>query len=148
MTDRKYLGINSVVVNSVSETNILDVDIWYMTDKYGEDLVETQFAKGTISGVGFKQGPTVWLVKVVHDGWTDLWDSYIAAKAKGTVLPTFVVIFDIVKDAAEKVTEVWTFTPNKCYVANRDELRVEIEQERTPGAIFVVCIGDPTVTHV
>lgn len=147
MTDRKYLGINSVVVDGVSETNLLDVDIWLMDDKYGEDLVEMQFAKGTISSVGFKQGPTVWLIKIVHDGWTDLWDSYIAAKAKGAEIPSFVVIFDIVK-AGEATTEVWTFTPNKCWIADRDERSVEIEQERTPGTIYVVSLGDPTVTHV
>ncbi len=148
MTDRKYLGIKSIVVNGITETNVLDVDIWLMDKKYGEDLVEVQFAKGTISGVGFKQGATVWLVKIVHDGWTDLWDSYVAAKAKGAAIPTFVVIFDIVKDVAEATTEVWTFTPDKCWIVTRDEVGAEVEQEFTPGAIFVGSLGDPTVTHV
>ena len=148
MTDRKFTGINKVTVNSVDETNVLDVDIWLMTDDYNEDLVEVQFTPGTIEGVGFKQWAKCWLVKIVHDGWTDLWDSYIDDDGEGIALPNFSVTFDIVEDVAEKVTEVWTFQANKSYIANRDEIRVEIEQERTPGAIYVVCIGTVEITHV
>lgn len=148
MTDRKYLGIKKITVNTTDETNILDVDIWAITDSYDEDLAEVKFTPNTIEGVGFKQWAKGWLIKIVHDGWSDVWDSYIDDDAEGAVIPAFIVIFDIVKDAAGKVTEVWTFEASKCYIANRDELKVEIEQERTPGAIFVVCIGSVEVTHV
>lgn len=141
MTDRKYLGIQKVTVNSIDETNVLDVDIRLVTLKYAEDLVEVKFTPNTIYGVGFKPHPKCWLIKVVHDGQSDVWDSYIGDNTKGAMIPNFSVTFDIVKDLAGKVIEVWNAEANKCYIANRDELKVEIEQERTPGAIFVVCIG-------
>jgi len=148
MTDRKYLSIQKITVNETDETNVLDVDIWAITDEYNEDLAEVQFTPNTIEGVGFKQWAKCWLIKVVHDGWSDVWDSYIGDDGKGAVIPHFIVTFDIVKTLLAKVTEIWTFAPSKCYIANRDELKVEIEQERTPGAIFVVCIGDVEITHV
>ena len=148
MTDRKYLGIQKITVNSVDETNVLDVDIWLVTDGYNEDLGEVKFTPNTIGGVGFKQYAKCWLIKIVHDGQSDVWDDFIGADAEGAVILTFSVTFDIVEDAAGKVVEVWNAEASKCYIANRDELKVEIEQERTPGAIFVVCIGTFTPGYV
>lgn len=135
-------------MNSVDTENILDVDIWLVTDNLEEDLVEVKFTPGTIEGVDFKQYAKCWLIKVVQDGWTNVWDNYINDDGEGAVIPTLSVTFDITKTVAEKTTEVWTFQASKSYVLNRDELRVEIEQERTPGAIFVVIIGTVTITHV
>ncbi len=148
MTDRVYLGIQKITVGSNDETNILDADIWAITDKYDEDLAEVKFTPNTIPGVGFKQWAKGWLIKIVHDGKSNVWDSYLSDTGKGTVIPAFIVVFDIVKDPAGKTTEIWTFEASKCYIANRDELKVAIEQERTPGAMFVVCIGDVAITHV
>lgn len=147
MTDRKYLGIQKITVNSVDETNVLDVDIWLVTDEYNEDLAEVKFTPNTIPGVAFKLYGKCWLIKVVHDGQSDVWDNYIGDAAEGAVIPDFSVTFDIVEDAEAKVIEVWNAEASKCFIANRDELKVEIEQERTPGAIFVVCIGTFTPTY-
>jgi len=147
MADRKYLGIQKITVNSVDETNVLDVDIWRVTDSYDEDLAEVKVTPNTIGGVGFKQYAACWLIKIVHDGQSDVWDDFIGDGAKGVVIPNFSVTFDIVKDAELKVIEVWNAEASKCYIANRDELKVEIEQERTPGAIFVVCIGTFTPSY-
>lgn len=146
MTDRKITGINKITVNTSHETNILDVDIWLMNDEYGEDLAEVQFTPNTIPGVGFKQWAKVWLIKVVHDGWSDVWDSYIDDDGKAIEIPEFVIVFDTMT-AGVVGTETWTFETDKSHIANRDELSVEIEQRRTPGAIFVVCIGTVEVTH-
>ncbi len=148
MTDRVYLGIQKIIVNSIDETNVLDIDMWPITDNYDEDLVEVKFTPNVIAGVGFKQWAKGWLIKVVHDGKSDVWDSYLSDTGEGAVIPNFTVVLNIVKDPAGKTTEVWTFEASKSYIANRDELKVAIEQERTPGAIFVVCIGDVEVTHV
>lgn len=148
MTDRKYLGIKSVTVHTATETNILDVDIWAVTDEGSEDLVEIQFTPGTVAGIGAKQWAKCWLIKVVHDGWSSIWDDYLGAlgAAEGAVIPTFIVTFDIVT-AGVVGTEVWTFLANKCYVSNRDEVGMKIEEKRTPGAIYVLCIGTVEVTH-
>lgn len=148
MTEREFVGVQKVTVNSVDEENILDVEITLVTDDMEEDLAEVKFTPNTIEGTAFKQYGKCWLTKVVHDGWTDVWNSYIDDDAEGAVIPNFVVVFDIVKTAAEKTTEVWTFQASKCFIFNRDELRVEIEQKRTPGAVYVVCIGTVTITHV
>lgn len=148
MTDRKFLGIKKITVNTTDEENVLDLDIRLMTDDYSEDLVEVKFTPNTTEGIGFKQWAKCWIIKIVHDGWSDVWDPYLADDDEGALIPEFVVVFDIVEDENNKVTEIWTFESDKCYIANRDELKVEIEQERTPGAIFVVCLGSVTITHV
>ncbi len=146
MTDRKFKGIQKIIVNSVDEENIMDVDIWAITDTFAEDLVEILFAPNVIEGIGDKQWAKGYLVKVVHDGWTDVWDSYIDESAAGVVLPNFSVIFDIIT-AGVAGTEVWVFQANKSYVSNRGEIGVKREETRTPGTIFVLCFGTVAITH-
>lgn len=146
MTDRKITGIQKVTVNSVDETNIMDVDIWAVTEEGNEDLVEVIFLANIIEGVAFKQWAKGWLVQLVHDGFTDVYDSYIADDAKGPVIPNFSITFDIVT-AGVIGTEIWTFQANKSYIFNRDDVQFELDQKRTPGGIFVLCIGTVAVTH-
>lgn len=143
MTDVKIHGINKVTVNSVDEENILDVKVRLMTDDLNEDLVEVLFTPNTIEGVGFKQYAKVWVIQVVHDGKSTVWDSYIDDDAAGAVIPNFSIEYDI----GGGNTMLFTFEASKCYVLNRDELLVKIEQKRTPGSIFVVCIGTLVVTY-
>jgi len=148
MTERKIIGIQSVETTTGASTNIMDVDIWAVTDDGNEDLVEVLFTPHTFEGVAFRQWAKCWLVKIVHDGWTDIYDAYIDDDGESAAIPLFKITFDIKKTAANKTTEIWTFQTSKSYVMNRDELRVEIEQKRTPGAIYIVCIGTVTITHV
>jgi len=147
MTDRLYLGINKITVNVTDETNLLDVDIWAITDDNDEDLVTIKFTPGTVEGVGAKQYAKGWLIKVDHDGFSDVWDNYIKTDAVNPVLPAFTVVFDIVEDATGAVTEIWTFQASKCYVANRGDLSIDKEAERGEGVVFVICIGTVAVTH-
>ncbi len=146
MTDRKYTGIASVTAGVNTETNILDVDIWAVTDEGNEDLVEVLFTPNTIEGIGFKQWAKGWLIRVVTDGWTDIWDDYLSDDGEGSVIVTFVVTFDIVT-AGVVGTEVWTFQASKSYIQDRENVGVEIEQKRTPGEIFVLCIGTADITY-
>ena len=147
MTDRIYLGIQKITVNVSDETNILDVDIWAITDDMDEDLVEIKFTPNTVEGVGAKQWAKGWLIKVVHDGKSDVWDAYIKDDVVNPVIPAFVVTFDIVT-AGVVGTEVWTFqAADYCYVANRGDLTIDKEQERGEGVVFVICIGTVAVTH-
>ena len=148
MTHRKFLGIQKITVNSVDATHILDVEISLVTDDMDEDLAEVKFTPNTIEGIAFKQYGKCWLIKVVHDGFTSIYDSYIDDDGEGTVLPTFIVTFNIVKTAANKTTEVWTFEAGKSYIYNRDDVKAEIEQKRNPGIVYIVCIGDVTHTFV
>lgn len=146
MTDRKITGIKSILVGANTEYNIMDVDIWLVTDEGSEDLAEVQFLAGTIEGVGFKQWAKGWLVKVVHDGFTDVWDSYIDDDGKGIVLPAFAVTFDTVV-AGVIGTMICTFQVSTAYISNRDDLHFERDQKRTPGAIYVLCTGIVSITH-
>lgn len=148
MTDRLFMGIQKITVNSVDETNILDVDIWAIAEDMDEDLVEIKFTPNTVEGVGAKQWAKGFLIKVVHDGFSDVWDNYIKTDVVNPVIPNFTVVFDIVEDALGDVTEIWTFQVNKCYVANRGPLTVDKEQERGEGVVFVLCIGTVVITHV
>lgn len=145
MTDRIYTGIQKILVGAVEETNILDVDIWAITDEGGEDLVEVKFTPNTVEGIAFKQYAKCWLIKIVHDGWTDVWDTYISYDGEGTELAAFAVTFDTIT-AGVAGTEVWTFQASKSYVSNRDEVGLKIEETRTPGTIYVLCIGTVDVT--
>lgn len=146
MTDRKYTGIQKITVNSIDEENIMDVDVWAINDEGGEDLVEIQFAPATVEGVGAKQWGKAFRIKIVHDGWTDVWDTYLDLTDEGVFMPNFSVTFDILTNGVVG-TEVWTFQANKCYIENRDDVKTEIEQRRTPGAVYVLCIGTVAVTH-
>jgi len=146
MTDRIYLGINKITANVSDETNILDIDIWAITENMDEDLVKIRFTPATHEGVGAKQWAKGFLIKVVHDGWSDIWDNYISDDGPNTVLPAFTVTLDITTAGVEG-TEVWTFEANKCYVANRGDLTVDKEQERGEGVVFVICIGTVVITH-
>lgn len=143
MTDRIYTGIQKVLVGAVWVYNILDVDIWAITDEGNEDLVEVKFTPNTIEGIAFKQYAKAWLIKIVHDGWTDVWDPYISYDGEGTVLPAFGITFETVVDGVAG-TEIWTFEASKCYVSNRDEVGRKVEETRTPGTIYVLCIGTAT----
>jgi len=146
MVDWRYLGINKITVNDADETNILDVDIWAITDDMDEDLVEIKFVPSTVEGVGAKQWAKGFLIKVEHDGFSDVWDSYIKEDAVNPVIPIFNVVFDVVP-IGTLATEVWTFQASKCYVANRGDLSVDKEAERGEGVVFVICIGTVTITH-
>lgn len=146
MTDRKLTGINNVTVNSVPETNVMDVDIWYVTDELSEDLVEVIQMANVIEGVGFKQYAKCWLVKITHDGWTNIYDAYINDDGKGSVLPNFSITFDTLTIGVAG-TQLWTFQASKSYILNPDDVAFELDQKRTPGAIFVLCIGTVAVTH-
>ena len=147
MTDRTYLGINKITVNVSDETNILDLDIWAVTDDLNEDLVKIRFTPATIEGVGAKQWAKGWLIKVVHDGYSDVWDPYIKQDDDNVVLPAFTVVFDTVEEGGAD-TEIWTFEANKCYVANRGDISISKEEDIGEGVVFVVCIGTVAVTHV
>jgi len=146
LTDRKITGIQKITVNSIDETNIMDVDIWAITDEGSEDLVEVIEMANVIEGVGFKQYARCWLVKVVHDGFTDVWDSYINDDGKGPAIPNFSITFDILTIGVVG-TMLMTFEASKCYIYNRDDVTFELDQKRTPGAIFVLCIGTISITH-
>lgn len=146
MTDRVFTGIKKITVNSVDETNVLDVDIWAITDEGDEDLIDILFTPNTIEGIGAKQWAKGWLLKFVHDGWTDVWDSYIDDDGEGAVIPTLVVTFNTIV-AGVAGTEIWTFQASKSYVSNRDEVGMRIEEKHTPGAIYVLIIGTVAVTH-
>lgn len=145
MTDRKITGIKSVTAGANSETNILDLEIWAVTDEGNEDLVEVLFTPNTIEGIGFKQWAKGWLVRIVHDGFTDIWDDYISEDGEGSVIVTFVVTFDTMV-AGTAGTMVWTFQASKSWIQDRDDVGVEIEQKRTPGEVFVNCIGTVDIT--
>lgn len=146
MVDRKITGIQKITVNGVDETNIMDVDIWAVTDEGNEDLVEVLFLANIIEGVGFKQWAKCWLVQFVHDGFTDVWDSYISDDGKGAVIPTLSITFDIVT-AGVVGTMLCTFQASKSWIFNRDDVQFELDQKRTPGGIFVLCIGTVAITH-
>ena len=143
MTDRVFMGINKITVNVSDESNVLDVDIWAITDDMKEDLVEIKFTPGTYEGVGAKQWAKGFLVKVMHDGYSDVWDPYINDDGVNVVLPAFTVTFDLTGGG----TEVWTFQANKCWVANRGDLTIDKEAERGEGVVFVICIGTVVITH-
>lgn len=147
MVDRIYTGIQKITVNISDEANILDVDIWAITDNMNEDLVEIKFTPNTIEGVGAKQWAKGWLIKINHDGKSDVWDDYIKDDDVNPIIPEFIVVFDMVDDGTGAVTEVWTFQSSKCYVANRGDLTIDKEAERGEGVIFVICIGTVAVTH-
>ncbi|GAG15002.1 unnamed protein product, partial [marine sediment metagenome] len=108
MTDRKITGIKSVTAGDNDEVNIMDVEIWAVTDEGNKDLVEVLFTPNTLEGIGFKQWAKGWLVRIVHDGWTDIWDSYINDDGEGIPIPIFVVTFNTMV-AGTAGTEVWTF---------------------------------------
>ncbi len=146
MTDRTYLGINKITVNVSDETNILDVDIWAVTDDLNEDLIKIRFTPNTVEGVGAKQWAKGWLIKVVHDGFSDVWDNYIKEDVVNVVLPAFTVVFDTVEEGGFD-TEIWTFEPNKCWVANRGDLTIDKDEDIGEGVVYVVCIGTVDVTH-
>ena len=148
MTDRTYLGINKITVNASDETNILDVHIWAVTAKLNEDLVKIRFTPNTVEGVGAKQWAKGWLIKIEHDGYSDVWDNYIKQDVANAVLPFFIVTFDIVEDALGDVTEIWTFEADKCYVANRGDITISKEEDLGEGGVYVVCIGTVVVTRV
>ncbi len=146
MTDRLYMGVNKITVNVSDEPNILDADIWAITDDMDEDLVEIKFTPNTVEGVAAKQWAKGWLIRIDHDGTSDVWDSYIKDDVVNPLIPEFIVVFDTVTAGVEG-TEVWTFQSNKCYVANRGDLTIDKEQERGEGVVFVICIGTVAVTH-
>lgn len=147
MVDRIYLGVNKITVNVSDETNILDVDIWAITEDFNEDLIKIRFTPNTVEGVGAKQWAKGWLIKVVHDGYSDVWDPYIKQDVVNVVLPHFTVVFDIVKDALDDVTEIWTFEADECWVANRGDIAISKEEDQGEGVVYVVCIGTVAVTR-
>lgn len=146
MTNRKYKRTQKITVNSVDTFNIDTVDIWIVTEELEQDLVDILFTPGTVEGVGESQGAKCWLLKVVHDGWSDVWDTYIEDDAEGPVIPSLVVIFETIT-AGVAGTEVWTFQVSKSYVSNRDDVGFKIEEKYTPGAIWILIIGTVEVTH-
>ena len=146
MTDRKYTGIESVTVNAVPSLNIDTVDIWPITEEMEQDMVDILFSPDVVEGVGAKQWAKGWLLKVVHDGFTDVWDPYMLDNVEGTVIPALVVTLETLT-AGVIGTEVWTFQVSKSYVSNRGEVGMKLGEKHTPGTIWVLIIGTVVVTH-
>ncbi|GAG41221.1 unnamed protein product [marine sediment metagenome] len=146
IVNRKITGIESVTVNGVDSLNIETVDIWPVTEEMSEDLIDILFSPWIVEGIGAKQWAKCWLLKVVHDGWTDVWDTYIEYDAEAPVIPTLVVTLEILTEGVVG-TEVWTFQASKSYVSNLDDIGMRIEEKYTPGAIWILINGTVAITH-
>ena len=138
MTDRKYIGVSKITVNSVDSTNVIRVEHEYVMN------LKPVTMRGTVECVDVNELPKKFhRYTLTFDTQSTVFDSYIDDDGDNPVIPSMSITLDL----AGGDTELWTLQAGKSYVESRGERRIEGQVERRPGVVVVICIGTRVVTH-
>lgn len=141
MVDRALLRIDSVTTPLGSSTNIVSINEEFIMQN------DPRFVPNTYEGIDIKYDHEWHEITIIFDSDTDIFDAYIDDDGPNPVIPTFRIDMTMVVIATQtEVEERWTYTPNKVYVMNRNEGRIEEGSERQTYEYRLLAYDDRTVT--
>ena len=142
----KFLYIENILTNIGSCTNVLSFTEEHIIE------ITPQFVPNTFQGVDVKQDHKWWILTFVIDSETNIFEGaapaypHLRVTAANTAFNTsFYVDFILADGAATR--ERWTYTPERAYVMNRNEGKIDMDAERNTIEYQVLIYGTRVITR-
>ena len=143
MVDRALISIDRVTTPSGNCVNIVSIREEFVMQN------DPRFVPNTYEGIGMKWDHEWHEIMLTLDSDTDIFDAYIDDDGPNPVIPTFSITMTMVVIATQtQVTETWTYHPNRVYVMDRPEGRIEGGSERQTFEYHLLAYDDKAVNIV
>lgn len=135
----KFLYIEDVFVDGKSCTNVLRFNEEHIME------ITPQFVPNYYPGVDVKQDHKWWMLTIVVDSETDIFDLLFSVTAANTVFTTLYVDFILADGSATR--ERWTYQAAASYIVNRNQSKTDMDADRNTIEYQVLVYGTRVITR-